>query len=311
MSGQRELSRWLVMNEEQKRKKKQLIETLLKNRHVKKFLKEHQLDEGFVYTHSGMFDHWIKVLNDCEGCLGLDFCKQPTKGKRLDLKYENFMYNEVVSCHYMKEYNEKMNHVKQYVYHDLSKELVTLSLEDLLVTLKEQPKNYISEVIATVTFLEQKKPYGLYLYGRPGVGKTYLSAALANDYARMRKSVIFVNVPNFVSSCKLMMNEKSMLDRRINDMKKVDVLFMDDIGGESVSPWIRDEILLPILNERLDHQRLTYFTSNFDYEALEKHYRMNSNGGDEPIKANRLLERIKAMTQFQEISGENRRNMKK
>ena len=106
---------------------------------------------------------------------------------------------------------------------------------------------------------------------------------------------------------KLNMSENSIMENMIRSLKRADVVLFDDIGGESVTAWSRDEILLPILNERMEKHRLTYFTSNYTIKELEGYFAMDSRGNSDPIKANRLIERIKALTFEKNVKGCNRR----
>ena len=77
----------------------------------------------------------------------------------------------------------------------------------------------------------------------------------------------------------------------LNDVALVDVLFMDDIGAESVSAFVRDELLLVALNQRLEQKKPTFFTSNIDLEALKEHYALSRHDASY-VKADRIIERI-------------------
>ena len=55
-----------------------------------------------------------------------------------------------------------------------------------------------------------------------------------------------------------------------------EVLILDDIGAEQSTPWVRDEILQVILQYRMQEDLPTFFTSNFDFEDLEKHFAKES-----------------------------------
>ncbi len=91
-------------------------------------------------------------------------------------------------------------------------------------------------------------------------------------------------------------------------MKRADFAVFDDIGAESVTSWLRDEVLLPIFNERMDRQKLTWFTSNENFSSLENHYMYNQKSDKEELKAVRIMERIKALSKEMKITGKNRRN---
>ena len=82
----------------------------------------------------------------------------------------------------------------------------------------------------------------------------------------------------------------------------------DDIGAESVTSWLRDEILLPVFNQRMEQRRTTWFTSNESFVSLENHYMYNQKSEKEELKAVRIMERIKTLSKELKITGKNRRN---
>ena len=93
---------------------------------------------------------------------------------------------------------------------------------------------------------------------------------------------------------------------KMHDLKTCDILLIDDIGAESVTPWSRDEILGTILQYRMDACLPTFLTSNLTIEELESHLSQTKNGVD-VIKARRIIERIKQLTVDMELISENRR----
>ena len=70
-----------ALSEEQKKIKEALVAQLMKNRHVLTWLKQHELDEAFVYDHSGKLADWTAVMEKCDNCKGLDF--SPSAGNVL------------------------------------------------------------------------------------------------------------------------------------------------------------------------------------------------------------------------------------
>ena len=85
-----------------------------------------------------------------------------------------------------------------------------------------------------------------------------------------------------------------------------DLLLLDDIGAETTTPWNRDEILGTILQYRMDNKKATFFTSNLNIKKLENHF-ITSNKDEEVIKARRIIERVKYLTDELELIGENKR----
>ncbi len=165
--------------------------------------------------------------------------------------------------------------------------------------------------VAAVNFIENYDPEGkftpgLYLAGDFGVGKTYLLGAIANElYARQFKSTI-MHFPTFAVDIKNSIRNNNVLDK-VNKIKGAEILMLDDIGADSMSSWIRDEVLGVILQYRMQENLPTFFSSNFSMKELEAHLAVNSNGDQEPVKAARIMERIKYLSREVIVTGDNRR----
>ena len=86
----------------------------------------------------------------------------------------------------------------------------------------------------------------------------------------------------------------------ISKLKSAEILMLDDIGGESYSAWVRDEILGPILQHRLLDDMPTFFSSNASIKELGKYFQ-NSDSNMEKMKAFRILTRIKELTENHEF----------
>jgi primosomal protein DnaI len=76
-------------------------------------------------------------------------------------------------------------------------------------------------------------------------------------------------------------------------LKEVPVLILDDIGAENLTPWIRDEVLGVILNQRVNNHLPTLYTSNYSLEELEEHLSISNGNRIELTKARRIMERIR------------------
>lgn len=148
---------------------------------------------------------------------------------------------------------------------------------------------------------------GLYLYGDFGVGKSFMVAALAHDLSEKRGvSSTLLHYPSFVIDVKNAIgdgNVKTLVD----EIKLSEVLILDDIGAEQSTAWVRDEILQVILQYRMQENLPTFFTSNFNFEDLEKHFAKGKNGNDETWEARRVMERIRYLAEETRLEGVNRR----
>ena len=147
---------------------------------------------------------------------------------------------------------------------------------------------------------------GFYLYGPFGVGKSFVLGAIANELASLQVKSVVVFMPEFLREMKNSIQDQT-LNEKIDYVKKAPVLMLDDVGAESMTSWTRDEILGTILHYRMSEQLPTFITSNFDYAGLEHHLSQSKSGDIEVVKAARIMERIRAITEPVQMSGVNRR----
>ncbi|MGC6767464.1 primosomal protein DnaI [Enterococcus sp. LJL128] len=148
---------------------------------------------------------------------------------------------------------------------------------------------------------------GLYLQGTFGVGKSYLLGAIANDLAKDGFLTTIIHFPTFTVEMKQAI-AKDLVGEKLNAVKKAPILMIDDIGAESMTSWIRDDVLSVILQYRMQEQLVTFFSSNLDMKGLESHLTISQRGEQEPLKAKRLMERIRYLAKEITLSGQDRRN---
>lgn len=95
---------------------------------------------------------------------------------------------------------------------------------------------------------------------------------------------------------------------KLDAIKKTPVLILDDIGADSMSSWVRDDILGVILEYRMQNSLSTFFTSNFSMKQFEEeHLAVNNKGDVEPLKAKRIMQRVHYLAKEVGMFGQNRR----
>lgn len=165
---------------------------------------------------------------------------------------------------------------------------------------------------AAVDFAERYQPgsfmKGLYLTGPFGVGKTYLLGALANELAKKGIETTLVHFPSFAVRMKGSI-AKNTTDLERDRIKQVPILMLDDIGADSLSAWVRDEVLGVILEYRMQEELPTFFSSNMSMAQLEEHLAMDTQGNSEPLKAKRIMERVRYLAQEVTVDGDNLRQL--
>jgi primosomal protein DnaI len=153
---------------------------------------------------------------------------------------------------------------------------------------------------------------GLYLYGNFGVGKSLITGAIAQELASQGIDVAMVYVPDFLSEVKDAIDSKTdTVNAKLEALRKVTVLILDDIGAESHSAWTRDEVLGSILQRRMN-RLVTIYTSNLTIRELRQHLLnvKKVNPGDQKMhekKVERIMERIEPFVEVVHVGGRNRR----
>ncbi|WP_262314842.1 primosomal protein DnaI [Lacticaseibacillus parakribbianus] len=175
------------------------------------------------------------------------------------------------------------------------------------------PTNRGDALVQALTFTTElaKAPRafhkGLYLTGPFGVGKTYLMGAMANDLAKQGLASTLVHWPTFAVEMKAAIGDQTVLPK-LDAIKKAPVLMIDDIGAESLSPWIRDDVLGILLQYRMQEELPTLFTSNKTMAELTDFLAGVEVGNNEGLKAQRIMERIRFLATEVAVGGRDRRN---
>lgn len=284
--------------DEQAKKTDQLIQDLFNDSDVRKL----NLPEKVIRTSPWRIDSWRRERKLCEGCTGLNVCRQKKCGYRSEIVYDGVLQTVKAACPFMNTKLQKERHMKKYLICDLPQSMRANSFQQIDET--KEPASFQKALFTALDCLTRNK--GLFLYGDMGTGKTHLAACAANAYAREGKSVCFVFWPLFVQrmASGVATGEcKTDFER----MKFADFVVIDDIGAESVTEWNRDQLLLPILNARYEAGLPVWFTSNEDLSSLREHFALSNKGKEEVMKAERIIERIQVMVKSQALTGQDRR----
>ena len=136
---------------------------------------------------------------------------------------------------------------------------------------------------------------GLYISGMFRSGKSYLAAAIGREIAEKGKTVLMVYYPELSSILKGLIGSPNFQET-VESLKDVDLLILDDFGGDSISPLIRDEVLGVVLQYRMVKKLPIIITSNINMSRLADTCLRKDGSEGEQIKALRIVERIKEMT---------------
>lgn len=264
--------------------KQNSIDEIIADGEVLKILSKYNLDRKFVE------DNWIEFLDyydsckDCKYCTSLKQCNKVSKGMIQCLEIEdNKVKTSLTPCKFGKELLDR-----QFL---LSHITVSNVSDDLLLSDSNSVKGIMSKELAVKVSQFLSNPQkGLYICGPAGCGKSTLAGFITRSLSRKEYSIGFIHFPTYLIDLKNSFNEYGN-DSNIEELRNVDFLIIDDLGGENVTGWSRDEVLFSVLTYRNQNKKITIFTSQYMQDDLIKIYSLKKDGR-EKIKVERLLNTI-------------------
>jgi DNA replication protein DnaC len=211
---------------------------------------------------------------------------------------------ECVAYHQMKNIFELSGMPKRYRYElPLRPEQVDLDKFRELkewTTVTETDGKFHHNVVDKV-----ERGLGLFLWSdTKGNGKTSWAAKIMQSYFRaigvnnnLRTRGLFVNIPELLEDMRKNMDEPTAEHRRLMKLlKTVDIVVFDDIGTESPTKWVREQLYI-IINKRYSEGLCNIFTSNISLAQL----------GHEELLGDRIASRIQGSCDIIEFRGSDKR----
>lgn len=251
-------------------------------------LKEKLPQYDINVNNANDFEILLHERENCINCKGLNCCLNGNKGLYTVFTDGKF---SLVDCEYKKEArNESLkDSLIKTLY--LPKKILEANIKDYYTNSESRKKIYTAIVNFVTNYDSNSMNKGLYLFGNFSVGKTYTLACLANELARKNISCLLIYFPDLVSDLKNAIGT-TRFESLINMLKTVDVLMLDDLGSENMTPWLRDEILGPIINYRLLEGKTLFISSNIPPIELVNHFSIDK-APQNRIKGERIVSRLK------------------
>ncbi|MED1918575.1 primosomal protein DnaI [Brevibacillus sp. DP1.3A] len=286
----------------------QLDKMFRSSAYLKAFQQEHPAltRDDYLRSLSNIYTA-VKEQYWCERCPGLGECPNLVKGHstQLELAHQHII-SSMTPCSKQLSHEEEIRRRRLMRSYYVSEETLNASFEGLVID-----SGNLATVDAAIQFCEKvgtgERVKGLYLHGPFGVGKSYIMGAIGRELSERNVASLLVYVPDFIREMKDSISDQSYAGK-LELLKEVPVLILDDIGAENLTPWVRDEILGVILNQRANNHLPTLFTSNYALNELQEHLSISNGNRIEQTKAARIMERIRHFVDVYEILRENHRS---
>ncbi|WP_381414856.1 ATP-binding protein [Spiroplasma endosymbiont of Anurida maritima] len=292
---------------------KKAINFFENNFSVKENLEKINFKEKYIEKNLNILNDFIQYFLVCEKKEPISKCQQRYPGYTQWLSLEgNQLYIDWVECAHSIYNKKELNLKRNYIYRDFHQDFLTIDIKSWA---KDTPNTSHKELNKhMVAFAKNSKnTKGLYLYGNPGVGKTYSSIALANKLAESGHKVAFINTNHLFKKVKSEFGDQTNQEKIINKILRADFIFLDDIGSNDISAFDREEVLFYLLDKALVLKKKIWFTSNFNLEQLLSILATSKKGDQnlqevEIMRAKRIKDRIMALAEPLELLGINRFN---
>ncbi|MBF0814156.1 primosomal protein DnaI [Staphylococcus sp. KG4-3] len=276
---------------------------------VKRFLNKHQSE-----LTNAMIDEDLNILQEYKDQVkhydGHDYkdCPNFVKGHVPELYVEsNQIKIRYLPCPCKIKYDEERFNSHLITSHHMQRDTLDAKLEDIYMDRRDRldvamAANKICDKITK----HDPQVKGLYLHGPFGTGKSFILGAIANQLKTEKIPSTIVYLPEFIRSLKGGFKDGSF-ETKLSRVREANILMLDDIGAEEITPWARDEVIGPLLHYRMVQELPTFFSSNLSFEELEYHLSVTRDG-TEKTKAARIMERIKTLATPYYLEGKNYRN---
>ena len=274
--------------------KKAYLEAL-ENSDFKDLVSELHMPLEILMKYTSSLEEASLEYSHCKHCKNLLSCKNKINGycylPKVDNDKLSFCYQ---ACSYKIKLDKENEYLKNIYIFNMPEEIKKARMKDIYMddVNRFEVIKYLTEFIKN--YKKNPKQKGLYLYGSFGSGKTYLVSAAFNELAKKGVKSAIVFWPDMLSELKNSFSNGNF-GEKIDFLKKVPLLLIDDIGAEVTTSWSRDEVFCPIVQYRMQEGLSTFFTSNLTKKELENHF-STSRDGVEHIKARRIIERINQLT---------------
>ena len=137
----------------------------------------------------------------------------------------------------------------------------------------DEQKSLQKAIKAAHAFAERPKGWLVFMGGY-GSGKTHLAAAIANYRAGLGDPPLFVMVPDLLDHLRATFSPGSSVafDRRFDEIRTASLLVLDDLGTQSMTPWVREK-LYQLFNYRYNAELPTVITTSDTLDEMDPRIR--------------------------------------
>ena len=263
----------------------EIVLNIKSNPLAKQVISQLHLTDEEIKNNYELINNFLSNNKSCINCSGMKNCNHFTKGHRYGIKRDddNDLTDYFTICDYYKDYYVRKNNL---IY-------TTFNQDNIL---DESQKRFILDNPQLLGLEYIKKI--IQIQNNDNVSGVYLKVSNSKIRLKIIQSLAYnlllnhkVSIVKFSDLLKNIKSEfKTSGNETYNLLLDSEILIIDGLGNEAITTWSRDEILLSLLDNRLQNDKVTILCSEFSIEDLRKIYKI---GYNDDVKANQLVEKIK------------------
>lgn len=278
--------------------RKELFEEIENDEDFHNFLLSNGLNDELIFKNVGSLIELKREKDTCKNCKGIKDCKLEQKYLNKNLIFDGEMID--FSIGYCQKYGRYLNFKNRVLIDDLNVDYFDKGLKSIKNSAVRQD---FLKTYANLLSNKSLKNNLFYLKSKPRSGVTYITNVLFTSYL-MKHNVygIYANSANRIKELNdLYFNNKELFEATMKLYKDVDFLVLNKISFAYINDFIRDNIILPILEYRNSKNKITFVTSELTIDEFGKLLEGKNEQGK--IRAKQITSILKSFNYF-DISSE-------
>lgn len=302
------ISSFVKNNERIRENNERIYNEIISHPKMKAFMEAHEgeVTRSMIQNDLMILKHYINQPAECESA-GEGKCLSHPDGFIINIEIRQGRFNMIYSkCPIKAKHEEFLKRESLIQSFHIPRDVREATFDTIF--LNEDRRDILKNAIQKAGKIARGEDFrGLYIYGEFGIGKSYILGCIANELKEKSISSMMIYVPEILRDLKSGFNDGTT-NERYDAIRNAEVLILDDLGAEDVTAWSRDEVITSILNYRMVEQLPTFISSNFAINELKGRYSYTKTNGKEETKALRMIERIRALCEEVQLTGDNLRN---
>ena len=251
------------------------------------------LSDDDIHENVGILHDYFVQFNKCENCDGLNNCPADPKYVIASVKKEN---NQIVFTYgYCDKYLKSEKMKRLFIVSDFDKKYLDFELSKIDRTAIRAP--LLTDLIKK--FLDSNYEQNLfYIFGKHKSGTTTISATFFKEYViKYELSGMYLDCFTRIGELNsLFFTDKDNFAKKFAEICNVSILVLSKISSAYFNDFTRDNILYPLLVERVKNNRLTIITSELNIDEFGE--LINGKGYKLQIRSKQVVDLLKEFKQY-------------